>query len=217
MTTAATPTNLPPRFASLGEHVTLYVANCTPQNAILYYRTRFNDDGTAKDENRRFEAARQQPIPTGRQTVFGARQMHMQQAMEIIGQLSKHGMMDAEDVKRSRNQKIPFVFNLNKPVPAEVMKAAIATNSSILTAEGQLRRKRAAVAVNDLVVQAAAAEAAKRGQDPEKVAAPNTEVVFEQLEQSEAGERTIGEGYRVNPGAGTPAPARGGNRRRRAG
>lgn len=187
--------------------VTLYVANCTMQNAILYYRTRFNDDGTAKDENRRFEAPMQMAIPSGRQVIFGQRKMHMSQAMEIIGQLSRHGMTDVEDVKKTK-EKIPFVFNLDRPIPTDVMKQAAARNSSLLQIEGQLRRKRAAVAVNDLVVQAAAAAAIQRGQD--EVESPNVQVSFEQLEQTDAGEKTIAEGYRVDATAG--APARGGSK-----
>src|SRR5581483_11991526 len=177
--------------STANEYVTLYVANCTMQNAILYYRTRFNDDGTVKDENRRFEAPRQMPIASGRQVPFGQRKMHMSQAMEIIGQLSKNpGLCDAEDVKKTR-EKVPFVFNLNKPVPLDVMKLATDRNAALLREEGSLRRKRAAVAVNDLVVHAAAAEAARTGR--EEMEPPNVKVSFEQLEQSEAGESTIAE------------------------
>lgn len=181
--------------------VTLYVANCTPQNAILYYRTKFNDDGSSRDLVRRYEAPNQMAVQSGRQVIFGNRKMPMQQAMEIIGQLSRHGMVDAEDVKRLANkQKIPFVFNLNRPVPIDVMQMAVAGNSGLAAMEGVDRRKRAAVAVNDLVTQAAAAEAAKRGQ--ENIETPNVQVAFEQLEQTDAGEKTIAEGYRVDPTAG---------------
>jgi hypothetical protein len=194
----------PVEDAAVGQSATLYVANCTKQNAIVFYRTRFNEDGTPKDENRRFEAPKQMAIRSGRQEIIGQRNMPMVMAMEIITQLtSSLGLVDAEDVKRTHG-KIQFVFQLNKPVPAEIIRFADAQNKGELLLEGSLRRKRAAVAVNDLVVQAAAEEAARVGR--EELQPPNTRVSFEQLEQTEMGEKTIAEGYKVDPNAPAEPP-----------
>lgn len=176
-------------------HVKLYIANCTRQNQELYYRLDLDDEGARETQ---FRPANKQPIAPGRQVLVGGKAFLMTQVESIIKQLSVHGMIAVMEVPRARN-KAPYVFNIEKPVPESIIRDVMDINAGVLTVDGQVRRKQAAVAVNDLVSSTINEQFAAHGIPKE--AKQTVDVEFEQLEQSEAGERRIEEGYRVREGA----------------
>jgi hypothetical protein len=180
----------------------LYVANCTRQNHELYYRLDFTPKGSPEIA---FRPANKQPVAPGRQVVIGNKDLHLQQVESICGQLGKYGMVGVAEVPRVRG-KIPFVFNVDRPVPADTIRYVMDLNAGLLTQEGIDRRARAAVASNELITQAVSNEFAAKGIEIEPT--PAVEVEFEQEEQSEAGEKRIEEGYRISaaaPASGRPS------------
>lgn len=192
----------------------LYVANCTRQPQLVYFRLDFNEAGVPA--HNRFQPAKQMTIPPGRQVPLGG-DLHVNQIEDIIDQLSRYGLVASAEVPRLR-KAAPFVFNLDQPVSADVIRTVSDINLGILTRQGAQRRAKAAVAVNETVTNAVANEFAQRGIDAEPT--DQIDVAFEQQEQSEAGEKLVAEGFRVRPEGtpgSTPAPtARKFNRRRKS-
>jgi hypothetical protein len=188
----------------------LYIANVSRQNQIVCFRLDYGPDGELKDTNRRFEPARQQEIPPGRQVMIGG-DMHMRQIEDIVKQLQPYGLVGALDAPRQR-AIAPLVFNVVNPVTAKVMESVRDTNAELLTADGHERRQKAAVATNDIVQTTVAQQFAEVGIEDKP--ADRTDVTFEQQEQSEAGEKTIAEGYRVEAGAAAPPKNKGGRPRK---
>lgn len=180
--------------------VRLYIANTTKQTQIVCYRLDYGKTGELKDANRRFEPAKQQDIPPGRQVQIGG-DFHANQIADIVDQLSKYGMVGVVDVPRLRGKVAPLVYNTDRPVPSSVMEKVRDSNASVLIQQGQERRKKAAVATNELVQNTVANSFAEKGIDAEP--ADRTDVVIEQQEQSEAGERRVEEGFHVVPGPQT--------------
>lgn len=189
----------------------LYVANISRQTQVLCYRLDFDKEGQRKDTNRRFEPAKQQEVAPGRQGQLGG-DFHMMQITEIVGQLAKYGMVGVVDVPRMPRGVHNIVYNIDKPVPAEVMRRVQDHNAGVLVQDGRERRKKAAVATNELVQQTVAHQFAEKGIDD--TPADRTDVTIEQLEQSELGEKRIEEGYHVRPEpARAAAPKRGRHRK----
>lgn len=180
----------------------LYVANPTRQRQVVCYRLDFNREGE-REELRRFRPARQQDIEPGRQMPLG-NDMHQAQITDIVEQLARYGMIGVVDVPRMSG-RVTYVYNIDKPVPAEVLRKVIAHNEQVMIADGRDRRMRAAVATNEIVQSTVANHFAQQGIDQKPT--DRTAVTFEQQEQSERGEKTIAEGYRVTPEAPTrPRP-----------
>lgn len=178
----------------------LYIANCTRQNQTIYYRLDYDNNGNPKEAERtRFQPALQQTIPAGRQAQLGT-DFHKVQVTEIVDQLARYGLIGVVDVPRQK-QMAPYVFNIDKPVPADIMRKVSDCNSSVLIEQGQLRRRRAAIEANGAVMAAVESQIAANGTNPDEEPSPAVKVGFEQLEQSEAGERRIEEGYTVDPNA----------------
>lgn len=171
----------------------LYIANCTKQIQQVAYRLDFNADGTPNTRGQ-FQPHRSQDIPPGKQVQLGG-DFHMSQVDNIVEQLVPYGMVGAIDVAHAGKKVIPLVFNVDKPVPAEIMRRVVFHNDNTQIGEGAERRAKAAVANNQLVQNVVANEFANQGIDLE----PSDKISFgvEQLEQSEAGERTIAEGFKV--------------------
>ena len=186
----------------------LYIANPTKQIQVVCYRLDYNRKGEL-EENRRFQPAKQQDIQPGRQALLGSNDFHMSQVEDIVTQLEPYGLVAAKETNRLPAKKINYIFNVDQPVPAEVMRKVQAHNTGVAIQEGQERRAKAAVASNDLVQQTVQNQFLEQGIPAEP--ADSTTVAFEQLEQSEAGERRIEEGFevvpegKVGPRSGKPA------------
>lgn len=199
----------------------LYVANCTRQTWQVQYRLDYTTQGE-REPNSRWQPAKQQDIPPGRQVQLGG-DMHMMQIEDIVQQLSKFGLVGCVDVPKLRTavktfdpgarKTTPLVFNIDKPVPADVMRHVQHHNSGIMVDQGVVRRKNAAIAVNNLVQEKVSHEFMAAGFD--EPATDKIDVGFEQLEQSEAGEKTIAEGYHVSADAPADVSGRKPSRRKR--
>jgi hypothetical protein len=178
----------------------LYIANVSRQTQIVCYRLDYAKDGSLKDTNRRFEPAKQQDIPSGKQVQIGG-DFHITQIEDIVSQLGKYGLISVKDVAhlRSRGKPVPYIFNVDQPVSADIMRRVVNYNQGVQIEEGRERRQKAAVATNELVQNTVANQFAENGiqADP----STDTEFTIEQLEQSEAGEKRIEEGYRVSENA----------------
>lgn len=182
----------------------LYIANCTKQIQQIQYRADF----PSEQNGARFTPPRMQEIAPGRQVQLGG-DMDISQIEDIVQQLTPYGLVAVADVPRMRTtvksldlSKItttPNVFNIDRPVPVEIMRHISSNNAEILSDHGRLRRQRAAVAVNDLVQRKVNDEFVQNGL--EEVASDRVDTSFEQLDQSEHGEKPIAEGYRVRAAA----------------
>jgi hypothetical protein len=181
----------------------LFIANCTPQTKEIYYRLDFDIDGKKKDTNRRFEPAKKQTIPPGKQAVIGSTGMHPMQIQDIVDQLARYGLHGVTDLtRRDPLTVVPMVFNVERPVPKQIMERVVEENKLALVNQGKERRRKAAVGANEIVQHTLAAQMAAAGMNAEPTdESQGVEVAFEQLEQSEAGEKRIEEGYRVDAAA----------------
>lgn len=193
----------------------LYIANVTKQIQVVCYRLDYGKNGELLDEVRRFRPANQQDIPPGRQVQIGS-DFHMNQITDIVDQLGRYGLISVEDVKNGRfGRKVaPYVFNIDMPVPADVLRRVKSQNDVLQIEDGKLRRQRAAVATSDLVQNTVAHQFAEAGIDADP--SERQSIAFEQEEQTEAGEKTIAEGYRVDknaPQAPSPRPPKRSQRR----
>jgi hypothetical protein len=199
----------------------LYIANPTKQTQVICYRLDFDKDGQQIEANKKnFQPARQQDIPPGQQRQLGS-DFHITQINDIVDQLAKYGLIGEVDVPRLRAADfdslrggvVPYIFNIDRAVSKNVMLKVQAHNDSLLVQDGVDRRKKAAVASSEIVQQAVAHQFAEMGIDEKPT--DRFAVAFEQEEQSEAGEKTIAEGYRVGPQGEQPPPARGKGKNRR--
>lgn len=173
----------------------LYIANPTPQRQLIYYRLDYDREGNQKDMNRRFQPAHQQEIAPGSQAQLGA-DMHKVQVADVIRQLQVYGLVSADEVAKV-GHRIPYIFNLDAPVPADVMRRAQFHNNNVLVEDGRVRRAKAAVASNDLIQTTVHNQFLEHGIPAQP--ADSTVVSYEQEEQSEAEEKRIEEGYEVVP------------------
>lgn len=197
----------------------LFIANPTRQTQVVHYRLDLDEAG-GRNPNSRFQPARQQEVRPGRQVQLGG-DMHLDQVNEVIDQLKIYGIIGVVDTKRLkaadlnnlRRSVVPYIFNIDQPVPAEAIRTVKDHNEALLVRDGGKRREKAAVASSDLIQKTVAQQFAEAGIPAE----PSNRQTFgiEQEEQSEAGERPIAEGFRIDPNA--PAPkgkGKGGGKRR---
>lgn len=169
----------------------LYVANCTRQNYNCQYRLDFTANGEPVPTGR-FHPAKSQVINPGRQVVLGGTDMHMTQIEDIVEQLKIYGMIGVSEINELQGQKAPYLFDVNKPISTNDIRRVVDHNDGVAVIDGRKRRANAAVVVNDVLAHKIDSEMKP------------VDVEFEQLQQSEAGEKTIGEGYRIDPAAPGP-------------
>ena len=94
----------------------LYIANPTRQTQVVCYRLDYNKRGEP-EELRRFQPARQQDIPPGRQIPLGG-DFHKSQIEDIVDQLSAYGLKGVVDVQNGRlgQRVVPYVYNIDQYV-----------------------------------------------------------------------------------------------------
>jgi hypothetical protein len=193
----------------------LFIANPTRQEQVICYRLDFNNQGDRMEADRtRFQPAKQQTVPPGRQVQLGG-DFHPNQITDIIDQLKPYGLIGEVDVPRMERKVVPYVYQIDRYVGHDTFRKVIAHNSGILIEDGKQRRAKAAVASSEIVQNAVANQFQEAGIEPPPI--DQVEIGYEQLEQSEAGESTIAEGFRVDlkttepsqPAAGKVQKARG--------
>jgi hypothetical protein len=177
----------------------LYVANCTKQNQIVYFRLDFMPDGAVDPRAAMRMLPRSQPIPTGRQVCLGG-DLEIKQIEEVVKQLNRYGMQGTVDLGRlPRARTVPYLFNIDVPCTVNQIKAVLAHNGGVLRKEGADRRQALAVVAN--------ASAEEHG-------AEAFEVSIETEDDAEMGD-TIAEGFRIDVNAPPPAKRGPGRPRRR--
>ncbi len=132
-------------------------------------------------------------------------ELHTDQIDDIVNQLRVFGLKAVTEITSTR-AFIPFVFNLNQPIKEDHIRWVMSKNEGILVEQGKERRSKAAIIMDETVANAVANQFAQNGITKE--ATQKFEMEIEQLEQSEAGEKRIEEGYRIDPKAPPPAGAK---------
>lgn len=178
----------------------LYIANCTAQQQVICFRMDF----TPKGEKIDFKPHTQREIRAGQQVCI--RDLHIEQAETIRQQLEPFGLLSVSEISRAKGVT-PLIFNVDKQVKADQIRAVINHNTGVLIIRGKVRRQNAAMSIYDIVNNTVAKQLAEQ-QMPVPEEPTDLDVEFEQVEQSEAGERRIEEGLRVSATA-TPTKPRG--------
>ena len=167
---------------------TLYVANTTKQQQIIYYRMDYAADGNLSDL-RRFQPAKQTPIiKAGHQIPLSGGEMSMDNLNNVISQLERYGAVAEKDAARLPGRLVPYVMNTEQPVKVRTIEAVLNHNAGILLGQGTKRREAAAIAAKTDLVNAAA----EIGALPK-----DYEATIEQEDISENDEKGIEEGYKV--------------------
>jgi hypothetical protein len=170
----------------------LYVTNVSRQRQVLCYRLDINRKGEV-DPRMANRAALQQAIDSGNQAVVGG-DLHPDQIAQIVDQLSAYGMVGVVDVPNNLRGPVPFIFNIDAPVPRNVAMAVVQHNSGVKLADGAKRRERAAVAANEALKS-------KIDDTPQVF-----DVEFEQEEVSDLDEKAIAQGFHVVEGEAPTKP-----------
>lgn len=190
----------------------LYVANCSQQNQIVYFRRNFSAKGSPVQT---FTPPTQREIAPGHQVKILAGEP-MDTVDSVTEQLRPYGLIGVTDIPRAKDV-VPYIFNVDRPVTKTQIMQVMDHNTRVKIMDGKVRRQKAAVASNDLVTNTVANELARQGLPPESMPdTAGTTVEFEQLEQSEAGEKRIEEGIHVRADAPNQRPGKvnkSGNRR----
>jgi hypothetical protein len=180
----------------------LYIANTSQQTQTICYRLDVNDFGMPGVEMK-FKAHRTQQIAMGRQEMLGSADFTIDQIERIVQQLFRFGLVATAEAQAGRLPRavVPYVFNVDRPVPGSVFHAVVEHNRLVQIDDGKYRRKAAAVAAANSVKKSLETNLGINDDGME------LEVSIEQDNQSELGERTIEEGYRVTPRADGREPA----------
>lgn len=194
----------------------LYIANCTKQNREIQYHLHLKVDGgrlVSTDPTPINRMAARQTILPGRQEIVASPDLPPWQIESIIRQLTPHGLVGKDELYSPafRGQIIPMVYSLDRPVSRDVIMYVMDNNAGQLTEEGRQRRVSAAVATNELVVNAVAQTLAQNNIEAD--VNTKVDVEYEQVEQSEFGEKKIAEGVKVRDDAPEAPPPKQGARR----
>lgn len=115
----------------------LYIANCTQQNQVVFYRVPENP------------SPRQQHIDIGGQVQISG-DLNPFQIEAIISQLRPYGMVAVDEIDRAK----PFIglcYSVDKPVKVDFILRAHKHNADVLTELGKQYRQEAAVATNQAI------------------------------------------------------------------
>lgn len=182
----------------------LYIANCTNQNQIVSWRLDFTADGS-EIARTSFRQPRSQAIRAGSQLAIGGELPHLHAAEVIVQQLNHFGLRSADEAKYGRlgNARVPYIFNIDRPVSQDQIRATFAHNERVLIEEGRDRRKKAALAAGAQLIKIAHETAEAVGAS---TGTGDLDVEIEQ-ETFAGDEKPIEEGYRLRAeGDDRPAP-----------
>ncbi len=116
----------------------VYVANCTQQVQDFAYRV-LGQNGI-----------RRQTIEIGRQVLLSGSDWGTPEIEHLVKQHARYGMVALGDVDRTK----PFVglcYSIDKPVPVEKLRRALAHNKEVLQERGKVLRQETAVAMNSIL------------------------------------------------------------------
>jgi hypothetical protein len=187
----------------------LHIANCTKQNRTIHFRTDFRQV-LASGMKTAFSPASRRDIKPGQQVKIEADSVDGCQA--IIEQLQVYGMIGVEEISRTRHF-VPLICNTGKAITAHQIRQVLGFNSGIRQTEGRDRRQKAAIAVNEAVLKAVAANLTEQ-----QIPVPDNtqmEVEFETASPLEEGDTRVEEGFKLDEQAPPPARAQAPARPRR--
>lgn len=125
---------------------TLYIANCTRQTQQINYRLDINKDGVF--------AANKQPhkslvVQSGKGAAIPG--LHVSQCTHIIEQLQAVGGRDVVEKNRLPRHIVPYLLSTDKAISEKLIREVWNHNRGILAEGGEERRRRAAIASNQMV------------------------------------------------------------------
>jgi len=159
----------------------LYVANCTKQNRIVFFRTEIKKDA----QNQRPQPAKQQAIPPGRQVIMGGPALDKEQVATIEAQLRTIGAVSEGEVGGLRGKVTPLIFSVDQPVPSKSIVRVLGINSGVLVQAGQDRRRKAAIAAGETVTDRVQDALAQQGISADVANEAKMSMEIEQLERAE--------------------------------
>jgi hypothetical protein len=168
--------------------VHLYIANCTRQNQIIFYRLDFNADGMPRSQDG--VQPKHQAIQPGKQAPIGGDLSHISQADSIVAQLRPFGCAAVSEINRL-NKFTPYIFDVDKPVSADAIRKVFNHNQGILSRNGAEIREMSAIAASEAIVPHA---------DGDKIT-----IGIEQVSESEYGGPQVAEGFIIDK---TAAPSK---------
>ena len=135
----------------------MYVANCTRQNQIVYFRIDFDTKGSRQA----ISPPKQMPIPAGQQVML-TRDQHPDAVKSIVDQLTIYGMKGMLDLQRGDlgDKVIPFLFDLGRPLKLSAIKDVMDHNHRVKIFDGKKRREDAAIASNNMLERTVEAQLA---------------------------------------------------------
>lgn len=174
----------------------LYIANCTRQHQIVFYRLDFNADGMPRSQDG--VQPKHQALAPGKQAPIGGDLSHISQANSIVDQLRPFGCAAVSEINRL-TKMTPYIFDVDKPVSAEAISKVFDHNQGILARNGAQLRESSAIAASEAIV------------DSDKIT-----IGIEQVSESEYGGPQVAEGFIVDKTAAMPPPRNKGGRPRKA-
>ena len=168
----------------------VYIANCSLQPRVFYYRLDFDPEGR-HNPNAPHMRPKRHEIGCGRQIALGNTEFHHVQVQEIVSQLNNLGAVAVSDLPRHKG-RVVFLYSVDKPIPAKVIESAHLHASQVAVNQAMERRRRLATAANQALAQTVEAQP------------PVFEISVEQESVSEADETPIAEGFRVDPTQALP-------------
>lgn len=179
---------------------TIHIANCTRQNRVIHFRLNFRQQLASGMSA--FTPATRRDIKPGQQVRIEAD--NIDSAQSIVEQLQVYGMIGVEEISRVRHF-VPLICNTGKAITVQQIRQVMGFNAGIRESEGRDRRRKAAVASNDAVLKAVAADLSQQ-----QIPVPDNtqfEVEFETASPLEEGETRVEEGYRLDENAPPPSKA----------
>lgn len=172
----------------------LYIANCTHQRQEVNYRLDFVEPGTGHLIIGIKKPFNKIIIESGRQVAIDLK--HTSQADAIMQQLGRVGGRTVGEKNRLPRAVVPYLMQVEKMVPAQLIEEVFNHNRGILAIDGDLRRQQAAVAAGNATVQRAL-----EGNTIKAV--KGFEVEYESADEGEGQER-LEQGVRLD--LNSPAP-----------
>jgi hypothetical protein len=125
----------------------LYAANVTHQRREFYYRRDFIAEGSSfiRQNN-----SRRVVIEPGRQVAIEG-DLLPDQAQVIMDQMAIYGGVGVEEFNRVPLKQIVYLMSYGKEVPLKMIHMAKEHNQELLTNEGDVRRRNAAIAAHPVI------------------------------------------------------------------
>jgi hypothetical protein len=116
----------------------LYIGNGLHQNIDFQYRLT------------KYKSYKTQVIPIGGQIQISG-SLAVEEIDRIILDHATYGMVSVTEYKNYRGFKVPYIYSIDKPIPANTLTELIEQNREVNMELGRKQRQEAAVAVTDMI------------------------------------------------------------------